>query len=108
VMTSGWNPSCWFGINIQKGDGRMNDATQLLTLLDSVFGFKDKIRSTYKKVQQHFDEQTNETVILLEYRVRSHGLAVASDVVGDRQKKNLLRQVNLMAQAIEKRKKKSG
>ena len=85
----------------------MNDSTQLLTLLDSVFGFKDKIRSTYKKVQQHFDEQTNETVILLEYRVRSRGMAVASDVVGDRQKKNLLRQVNLMAQAIEKRKKKA-
>lgn len=84
----------------------MNDATQLLALLDSVFGFKDKIRSNYKKVQQHFDEQTNETVILLEYRVRSRGMAVAGDVVGDRQKKNLLRQVNLMAQAIENRKKK--
>ena len=85
----------------------MNAATQLLTLLDRVFGFEDRVSSTYKKVQQHFDEQTNETVILLEYRVRSRGMAVASDVVADRQQKNLLRQVNLMAQAIEKRKKKA-
>jgi len=84
----------------------MNASTQLLALLDRVFGFEDKIRSNFKKVQQHFDEQTNETVILLEYRVRSRGMAVARDVVADRQKKNLLRQVNLMAQQIESRKKK--
>jgi hypothetical protein len=84
----------------------MNAATQLLTLLDQVFGFKDKIRSKYKKVQQYYDEQTNETVILLEYRVRSHGMIVPKDVVGDRQKQNLMRQVNVMAQAIENRKKK--
>jgi hypothetical protein len=85
----------------------MNASTQLLTLLDRLFGFTDKIRSKYKKVQQFFDEQKNETVILLEYRVRSHGMVVARDVVGDRQKQNLHRQVNLMAQAIEDRKKKS-
>ncbi len=89
----------------KKGDDEMNNSNQLLALLDQVFGFKDKIRSTYKKVQQHFDEQTNETVILLEYRVRSRGMAVASDVVADRQKKNLLRQVNQLALAQEARKK---
>ena len=83
----------------------MNTSNQLLTLLDRVFGFGDKIRSTYKKVEQHFDEVTNETVILLEYRVRSHGMVVAKDVVADRQKSNLLRQINQLAAAQEARKK---
>ena len=84
----------------------MNDETRLLALLDRVLGFTNKIRSRYKKVQQFYDEQTNETVILLEYRVRSPGMVVARDAVADRQKRHLLRQVNLMAQEIEKRKKK--
>ena len=38
-----------------------NDYNQLLTLLDRVFGFTDKIRSTYKKAQHYYDEQTDET-----------------------------------------------
>ncbi len=84
----------------------MNDSTQLLTLLDRVFGFNDKkIRSSYRKIQQVYDEQTNETVIVLEYRVRSHGMIVPKDAVADRQKQNLLRQVNQLAAAQEARKK---
>jgi hypothetical protein len=83
----------------------MNEYTQLLILLDRVLGFTDKISSKYKKVQQFFDEGTNETVILLEYRVRSRGMTVARDVLADRQKRNLLRQINQLAQAEEVRKK---
>jgi len=83
----------------------MNTSNQLLTLLDRVFGFTNKIRSTYKKVEQHFDEGTNETVILLEYRVRSRGMVTAKDVVADRQKRNLLLQINQIAAAQEARKK---
>lgn len=83
----------------------MNDYTQLLTMLDRELGFTNKIRSSYKKVQQFFDQETNETVILLEYRVRSPGMIVAKDAVADRQKRHLLRQLNVMAQTIDKRKK---
>jgi len=78
----------------------MNDYNQLLALLDRVFGFTNiKVGSTFKKVQQFYDQQSNETVIMLEYRVRTKGIGVAKDSVSDRQKQNLLRQVNGMAQA---------
>lgn len=85
----------------------MNSSNQLLAVLDRVFGFADKVRSTFKKVEQHFDEATNETVILLEYRVRTRGMPVARDVVADRQQKRLLQQINVMAQAAEQRRKKN-
>lgn len=39
-------------------------------MLDKVFGFKDKLKSRFKKVAQHYDEKKNEHVILIEYRIR--------------------------------------
>jgi hypothetical protein len=51
----------------------MNKSTQLLALLDRVFGFPNKIRSTFRKLSQNFDEKTNEHVILIEYRVSVKG-----------------------------------
>jgi hypothetical protein len=51
----------------------MNKSTQLLTLLDRVFGFPNKIRSTFRKHSQSFDEKTNEHVVLIEYRVSVKG-----------------------------------
>jgi len=48
----------------------MNDYNRLLSVLDALFGFEDKKRSTFRKVGQHYDERTNEYVILIEYRVR--------------------------------------
>ena len=51
----------------------MNKSNQLLALLDSVFGFPNKIRSTFRKLSQDFDEKTNEHVIVLEYRVKVKG-----------------------------------
>ena len=51
----------------------MNKSNQLLALLDRVFGFPTKIRSTFRKLRQDFDEKTNEHVILIEYRVSVKG-----------------------------------
>jgi len=56
----------------------MNAMTRLLADLDQVFGFKDKKKSTYRKVSQVFDERTNEHVIMVEYRVRRGGDGVVS------------------------------
>ena len=51
----------------------MNKSNQLLALLDRVFGFPNKIKSTFRKYSQNFDEKTNEHVILIEYRVSVKG-----------------------------------
>jgi len=51
----------------------MNKSNQLLAMLDRVFGFPNKIRSTFRKLRQEFDEKTNEHVILIEYRVSVKG-----------------------------------
>jgi hypothetical protein len=51
----------------------MNKSNQLLALLDRVFGLPNKIRSTFRKVSQSFDQKTNEHVILIEYRVSVKG-----------------------------------
>jgi len=51
----------------------MNKSNQLLALLDRVFGFPNKIRSTFRKLSQNFDQKKNEHVILIEYRVSVKG-----------------------------------
>jgi len=51
----------------------MNKSNQLLVMLDRVFGFQNKIRSTFRKHSQSFDEKTNEHVIFIEYRVSVKG-----------------------------------
>ena len=51
----------------------MNKSNQLLALLDRVFGFPNKIRSKFRKIRQDFDENTNEHVVLIEYRVSVKG-----------------------------------
>ena len=47
----------------------MNKWNQLLQHLDAVFGFENKVKSTFKKVKQEFDGNANEHVITIEYRV---------------------------------------
>ena len=42
---------------------------RLLAMLDQVFGFQDRKRSSVKKRRQVFDEKTNEHVFIIEYRV---------------------------------------
>ena len=51
----------------------MNKSNQLLVLLDRVFGFPNKIKSTFRKHSQSFDQKTNEHVILIEYRISVKG-----------------------------------
>ena len=48
----------------------MNKWNRLLAMLDEVFGFENKVKSTFKKVSQDFDEKTNEHVFLIEYCIR--------------------------------------
>ena len=48
----------------------MTNWNRLLVVLDQVFGFANRERSTVKKLRQAYDNQTNEHVIWLEYRVR--------------------------------------
>ena len=48
----------------------MNKWNKLLAVLDKVYGFADKKTSEFRKVAQHFDERTNEHVVVIEYRVR--------------------------------------
>ncbi len=56
----------------------MNKWNRLLAALDHVYGYKDKKKSTIRKVSQTFDERTNEHVIMLEYRVRRGGDGVVT------------------------------
>jgi len=51
----------------------MNKWNKLLAMLDAVFGFENKVRSNFKKIKQDFDDQTNEHVIVIEYRVQAKG-----------------------------------
>ena len=49
----------------------MNKWNQLLEVLDEVFGFEEKAKSTAKKLRQYFEERTNEDVFVIEYQVRT-------------------------------------
>jgi len=51
----------------------MNKWNQLLAALDVVFGMKGKEKSKFRKLSQDFDENTNEHVIMIEYRVQVAG-----------------------------------
>ena len=51
----------------------MNKQNQLLKLLDNVFGFEYIRNSSFKKIKQEFDEEQNEHVITIEYRVETEG-----------------------------------
>ena len=51
----------------------MNKQNQLLELLNNVFGFESIRNSSFKKIKQEFDEEQNEHVITIEYRVEKEG-----------------------------------
>jgi hypothetical protein len=54
----------------------MNTWNQLQAILDAIFAHGSKATSTVKKVQQGFDNKTNEHVAVIEYRVRMTGESV--------------------------------
>ena len=56
----------------------MNNWNRLLNSLDSMFGFIDKKKSSFRKIGQSFDERTGEHVIQIEYRARKGGDAVSN------------------------------
>ena len=51
----------------------MNNWNKLLLLLDEFLGFKNKVKSNFKKIGQSFDQNTNEHIIHIEYRVSVKG-----------------------------------
>ena len=51
----------------------MNKWNRLLLQLDDVLGFKNNIKSNFKKIGQSFYEKTNEHIIHIEYRVKVKG-----------------------------------
>ena len=76
----------------------MNSHTRLLSLLDEIFGPDAKLKSSFRKVRQTYDEQTDEHVVLIEYRAREKG-AVKTTPKGWQQPPsgNLLRQLHAKA-----------
>ena len=62
----------------------MNKWNRLLDTLDRVYGFRDKKKSTFRKIGHTFDERTNEHVITIEYRVRRGGDEVVTKRKGNR------------------------
>lgn len=81
----------------------MNKWNRLLATLDEVFGFKNKIRSKYRKLSQAFDEQTNEHVIVIEYRVSVKGTMKSKS--RKKQKPNQMAMIQqLLAQGKNKKK----
>ena len=54
----------------------MNKWNQLLKCLDGVYGFENQVKSSFKKINQVFDNKSNEHVIIIEYRVRRSELSV--------------------------------
>ena len=54
---------------VQK-DFYMTEWNRLLAQLDLVFGFPNMVSSKAKKLQQGFDQTTQEHIIWIEYRVR--------------------------------------
>lgn len=48
----------------------MNEWNKLLAQLDALFSFPHKVASTASKVRQDFDNDTQEHIVTIEYRVR--------------------------------------
>jgi len=78
----------------------MNKETQLLAMLDDVFGFQNKIRSKFKKVSQSFDQQTNEHVILIEYRVSVKGTMKSQPQQNPQQQNQQQQQMAFLRQLV--------
>lgn len=76
----------------------MNSWNKLLLLLDDVLGFKNKVKSNFKKIGQSFDEKTNEHIIHIEYRVSVGGGNVVRRKKVNKGNENLLRDLIKLGQ----------
>jgi hypothetical protein len=57
-------------INTSREDINMKMWNKLLAVLDQVYGFPNMASSTLKKLEQEYDNETEEHVIRLEYRIK--------------------------------------
>ena len=83
----------------------MNKWNKLLAMLDAVFGFENKVRSNFKKIKQDFDDQTNEHVIIIEYRVQVKGTMNTTPSKSQVDQRTMLQQLYAQAQANQANKK---
>jgi hypothetical protein len=63
-------PALERGINTSREDINMKMWNKLLSVLDQVYGFPNMASSTLKKLEQGYDNETEEHVIRLEYRIK--------------------------------------
>ena len=75
----------------------MNNTTRLLAVLDEVFGPENKLKSTFRKISQDYDERTDEHVVVIEYRVREKGALKTTPKGRQQQKGKLLQQLYAIA-----------
>jgi hypothetical protein len=84
----------------------MNKVTRLLAMLDAVFGFENKVKSNFKKIKQDFDDQTNEHVIVIEYRVQAKRTMQTTPSKQQVNQGTMLQQLYAQGQANQNQKKK--
>ena len=72
----------------------MNKWNRLLKCLDDVYGFKGKNKSEFTKIGQRFDEDRNQHVITIEYRVQISG--------GGKVKKDIDPDVEAMSEVLKR------
>ena len=84
----------------------MNKWNKLLAMLDQAFGFENKLKSSYRKIRQDFDDQTNEHMIVIEYRVQVKGTMNTTPSNRGTDQRSILQQ--LYAQAHWNQNKKKG
>ncbi len=83
----------------------MNKWNKLLAMLDQAFGFENKLKSSYKKIRQDFDDQTNEHVIVIEYRVQVKGTMNTTPSKEQVRQASMLQQLYAQSQANQDNKK---
>jgi frataxin-like iron-binding protein CyaY len=84
----------------------MNKWNKLLAMLDAVFEFENKVRSNFKKIRQDFDDQTNEHVIVIEYRVQVKGTMNTTASKSQVNQQTMLQQLYAQAHANQNQNKK--
>jgi len=92
-------------VNTSKEDSTMANWNRLLVVLDQIFGFPNRQSSKVKKLRQGYDNQTDEHVIWLEYRVRLANRPMKSTVqrIGNEQhRSNLLQQLMDQIKRLER------
>ncbi len=57
-------------VNTSKEDSTMTSWNKLLAALDETLGFSNKVSSRVRKLKQAYDNNKNEHVIWLEYRIK--------------------------------------